>query len=225
MSRKRIVYLLGALALAGLAFVAIGRRGPVTPADAQSLAPAPPAGLITAAFAGGCFWCMVHPFDALPGVTEVVSGYTGGTVENPGYEEVSAGGTGHREAVLVTYDPAKIGYDKLLYVFWRNIDPLDTRGQFCDHGTQYTTAIFVAGEEQRRQAEASKAEMQKRFDGKVVTEILPAGPFWRAEAYHQDYYKKNPLHYKFYRFGCGRDARLDSVWGGEARAGIAAEAH
>jgi peptide-methionine (S)-S-oxide reductase len=188
-------------------------------APAQTLQPPPAAGLKTASFAGGCFWCMVHPFDGLAGVTAVISGYTGGTVQNPSYEEVSDGDTGHRESVQVTYDPAVIGYAKLLDVYWRNVDPLDARGQFCDRGTQYTTAIFVADDEQRRLAEASKAALQERFSGKVATAILPAGPFWRAEDYHQDYYKKNPLRYQMYRYGCGRDARLDQVWGSEARNG------
>jgi peptide-methionine (S)-S-oxide reductase len=186
---------------------------------AQALQPPPAQGLKTAAFAGGCFWCMVHPFDGLAGVTAVISGYAGGTVQNPGYEQVSDGETGHRESVQVTYDPSRVAYQKLLDMFWRNVDPLDAGGQFCDRGTQYTTAIFVADDEQRRLAEASKAAMQERFAGKVVTSILPAGLFWRAEDYHQDYYKTNPLRYRMYRYGCGRDARLDQVWGSEARNG------
>lgn len=186
-------------------------------ARAQSLQPPPAAGLKTAAFAGGCFWCMVHPFETLPGVSAVVSGYTGGRVETPSYHQVSAGGTGHRESVQVTYDPRRTGYADLLYVFWRNIDPFDSGGQFCDHGEQYTTAIFVADEEQRRLAEASKREVEQRFGKPVATVILSAGPFWRAEEYHQDYYKKNPIRYRYYRLGCGRDARLEAIWGAEAR--------
>ncbi len=183
------------------------------PARSQSLQPPPGAGLNTAAFAGGCFWCMVHPFEVLPGVSAVVSGYTGGTVANPTYHQVSAGGTGHRESVQVTYDPKRIGYDRLLYVYWRNIDPFDAGGQFCDRGRQYTSAIFVADAEQRRLAEASKRALEARFKRPVATVILPAGPFYRAEEYHQDYYRKNPIRYRYYRLGCGRDARLAQVWG------------
>jgi len=183
---------------------------------AQALQPLPQAGLKTAAFAGGCFWCMVHPFEVLPGVTQVISGYAGGTVQNPTYHQVSAGGTGHRESVQVTYDPKRIGYRKLLDVYWRNIDPFDAGGQFCDRGTQYTSAIFAADDEQQRLAETSKQELQERFGRPIATVILPAGPFYRAEEYHQDYYKKNPVRYRYYRFTCGRDARLNEVWGKEA---------
>jgi|ERR1051325_10696955 peptide-methionine (S)-S-oxide reductase len=165
-----------------------------------------------AIFAGGCFWCMESDFEKVHGVVSVVSGYTGGRVVNPSYEQVSSGGTGHREAVEVTYDPRIVTYGRLVDVFWRNIDPLDDSGQFCDKGEQYTAAIFWSGEEQRRIAELSLANAKKRFGG-VATKVLPAGPFYRAEEYHQDYYKKNPLHYRFYRATCGRDARLKSVWG------------
>jgi peptide-methionine (S)-S-oxide reductase len=195
------------------------------PARTQALVPPPAQGFKTAAFAGGCFWCMVHPFDSLTGVTSVLAGYTGGTVQRPTYEEVSAGGTGHRESVLVTYDPGKISYRRLLDVFWHNIDPLDASGQFCDHGMQYSTAIFVADEEQRKVAEQSKQAVEEKLGRKVVTAILSVGPFWRAEDYHQDYYKKNPLRYRFYRYTCGRDARLDALWGGEARSGAPPENH
>ena len=167
--------------------------------------------LAKATFAGGCFWCMEPPFERLKGVASVTSGYTGGTKVNPTYEEVSAGGTGHREAVEILYDPRQIGYAQLLDVFWHNVDPTDNSGQFCDHGSQYRSAIFVHDAEQRRLAEASKAALQKKF--KVVTDILPAAPFYRAEEYHQDYYKKNPVRYKFYRFNCGRDNRLEQIWG------------
>lgn len=168
--------------------------------------------LAKATFAGGCFWCMVSPFDKLPGVVSVTSGYTGGTKVNPTYEEVSAGGTGHREAVEIVYDPQKIGYEKLLDVFWHNVDPTDTTGQFCDHGPQYRSAIFYHDDAQRRAAEASRDALRKRFRT-VVTDIVPAGPFYRAEEYHQDYYKKNPIRYHFYRATCGRDSRLAKVWG------------
>jgi peptide-methionine (S)-S-oxide reductase len=178
-----------------------------------------PAGAAPAAhatFAGGCFWCMVHPFDQLPGVISVTSGYTGGSKQKPTYEEVSSGGTGHAESVDVVYDPSKVSYEKLLDVFWHNIDPLAKDYQFCDHGTQYRSAIFVHDENQRKLAEASKAAVQKRFKQPVVTEITPASTFWPAEGYHQDYYKKNPLRYGFYRNACGRDARLKQLWGAGA---------
>jgi len=173
-------------------------------------APTPP--LAKATFAGGCFWCMVHPFDSLPGVVSVTSGYAGGDVKNPTYEQVSAGGTGHREAVQIIYDPRRIGYAKLLDVFWHNIDPTDNAGQFCDKGAQYRSAIFYYDETQKRLAEESKQALQRRFK-QIYTDILPAGEFYAAEDYHQDYYKKNPIRYQFYRFNCGRDQRLAHVWG------------
>ncbi|HCX29865.1 MAG TPA: peptide-methionine (S)-S-oxide reductase [Blastocatellia bacterium] len=173
-------------------------------------APAPPP--VKATFAGGCFWCMVHPFDSLPGVVSVTSGYAGGDVKNPTYEQVSAGGTGHREAVQIIYDPRRISYAKLLDVFWHNIDPTDNTGQFCDKGGQYRSAIFYYDETQKRLAEESKQAMQRRFK-QVYTDVLPAGDFYAAEDYHQNYYKKNPIRYQFYRFNCGRDQRLAQVWG------------
>ena len=173
-------------------------------------APAPPP--VKATFAGGCFWCMVHPFDSLPGVVSVTSGYAGGDVKNPTYEQVSAGGTGHREAVQIIYDPRRISYAKLLDVFWHNIDPTDNTGQFCDKGGQYRSAIFYYDETQKRLAEESKQAMQRRFK-QVYTDVLPAGDFYAAEDYHQNYYKKNPIRYQFYRFNCGRDQRLTQVWG------------
>jgi peptide-methionine (S)-S-oxide reductase len=161
---------------------------------------------------------MEPPFDKLDGVLATTSGYTGGSKVDPTYEEVSAGGTGHFEAVQITYDPAKVSYDRLLEVFWRNVDPLDAGGQFCDRGEQYRTAIFVHDEEQRRLAEQSKqAQVEsKRLEGPIVTEIVATGPFYPAEEYHQDYYEKNPLRYKFYRWNCGRDQRLAQVWGEQA---------
>jgi len=174
------------------------------------LAAAPPPRAV-ATFAGGCFWCMVPPFERTPGVISVTSGYTGGTKQHPTYEEVSDGGTGHRESVQVVYDPAKVTYAKLLDIFWHNIDPTDDSGQFCDHGPQYRAAIFTHDAEQKRLAEASKAALEKRM--RVVTDILPASQFWPAEEYHQDYYKKNPIRYHFYRFNCGRDQRLEQIWG------------
>jgi peptide-methionine (S)-S-oxide reductase len=167
----------------------------------------------TAIFAGGCFWCMVHPFDELPGVVSVTSGYTGGHKVNPTYEQVSAGDTGHVEAVQIVFDPKKIGYEKLLEVFWRNVDPLDQGGQFCDRGSTYTSAIFYQNEEQKKLAEQSKAAVEKKLGKTIVTTIRPAATFYAAEDYHQDYYKKNPLRYKYYRYSCGRDQRLEELWG------------
>jgi peptide-methionine (S)-S-oxide reductase len=171
-----------------------------------------------ATFAGGCFWCMEHPFDALPGVQSVTSGYTGGQKVNPTYKEVSAGGTGHAEAVQIVYDPSKITYGKLLDVFWHNIDPTTKDRQFCDSGHQYRSAIFYHTEEQHKEALQSKAELEKTkpFKEPVATEIDPAGVFYPAEEYHQHYYKKNPIRYWYYRNGCGRDRRLKELWGSAA---------
>ena len=171
-----------------------------------------------ATFAGGCFWCMEHPFDQLPGVVSVTSGYTGGQQRNPTYEEVSAGGTGHAESVQVVYDPARIGYDKLLATYWHNIDPTAKDRQFCDEGYQYRSAIFYHNEEQHRLAVQSKKalEQSRRFPGPLYTEIVPASEFYPAEEYHQHYYKKNPIRYRYYRNGCGRDKRLKELWGESA---------
>jgi peptide-methionine (S)-S-oxide reductase len=168
-----------------------------------------------ATFAGGCFWCMEPPYDKLPGVISTVSGYMGGTVKNPTYDQVSGGRTGHTEVVQVTYDPSKVSYEKLLEVFWKNIDPTVKDRQFCDVGSQYRTAIFHHSEEQKRLAEASKAALEKSkpFKEPIVTPVVAAGEFWAAEEYHQDYYKKNPVRYSYYRTGCGRDARLKELWG------------
>jgi peptide-methionine (S)-S-oxide reductase len=171
------------------------------------------ADLAKATFAGGCFWCMEPPFDKLNGVISTISGYTGGTKKNPTYEEVSAGTTGHAESVEITYDPKKITYTKLLDVFWHNIDPLTPNRQFCDSGSQYRTAIFYHDENQKRLAEESKKALSKRFKEPIVTQIVPAKEFYPAEEYHQNYYIKNPLRYKFYRYSCGRDRRLEEVWG------------
>ena len=171
--------------------------------------------LSKATFAGGCFWCMEPPFEALDGVVSVTSGYTGGSKENPTYVEVSSGRTGHTEAVQVVYEPAKISYERLLDVYWRNVDPTDRTGQFCDRGSQYRPAIFVHDDTQRRLAEASKVALGKTkpFAAPVVVEIVPASAFWPAEEYHQRYHSKNPIRYKYYRAGCGRDARLRELWG------------
>lgn len=171
-----------------------------------------------AVFAGGCFWCMEAPFDRIPGVVSVTAGYTGGYTKNPTYKEVSAGGTGHAEAVQVVYDPSRITYQALLGIFWRNIDPTVSDRQFCDVGHQYRAAIFYRGEEQRKSALQSKAALEKSrpFREPVVTEITAASEFYPAEEYHQHYYKKNPLRYSYYRSGCGRDKRLKELWGNTA---------
>ena len=181
-------------------------------------APSVPPGAAVATFAGGCFWCMEAPYDKLDGVLATTSGYMGGSRKFPTYEEVSAGWTGHAEVVQVVYDPAKVSYDKLLEVYWINIDPTVTDRQFCDIGSQYRTAIFVHTEEQRRAAEASKAALAKSkpFKAPIVTPIVAATEFWPAEDYHQDYYSKNPVRYAYYRTGCGRDARLKQLWGSAA---------
>jgi peptide-methionine (S)-S-oxide reductase len=176
---------------------------------------APQPQLATATFAGGCFWCMESPFDKLDGVASVTAGYTGGSKPNPTYQQVSAGSTGHAEAVEIKYDQGKIGYAKLLDIFWHNIDPVTPNAQFCDHGNQYRSAIFYHDEEQKRLAEGSKADLAKsgRFHQPIVTEIVAASTFWPAEEYHQHYYLKNPIRYKFYRTSCGRDRRLEELWG------------
>lgn len=174
--------------------------------------------LETATFAGGCFWCMVPPFEALPGVVSVTSGYTGGFKKNPTYEEVSAGKTGHAESIQIRYNPATITYARLLEVFWHNIDPLAPNRQFCDWGSQYRSAIFYHDAAQRKLAEESKKALEQMpaFRGKIVTEIVPLKEFYRAEEYHQDFYKKNPARYHEYRTGCGRDKRLKELWGEQA---------
>ncbi|NWF55920.1 MAG: peptide-methionine (S)-S-oxide reductase MsrA [Syntrophaceae bacterium] len=173
-----------------------------------------------ATFAGGCFWCSEADFEKIPGVIKVISGYTGGKKENPTYEEVSAGTTGHVEAIQVTYDPEKVNYERLLEVFWRHIDPTDGKGQFVDRGTQYASAIFYHDEEQKRLAEKSKEELGRsgKFAKPIATPILKFTRFYEAEEYHQDYYKKNPLRYSYYRHGSGRDQFLDKVWGKERTA-------
>jgi peptide-methionine (S)-S-oxide reductase len=207
--RRRLVA--AALAITVVAGAAVYAAGP-----APVMAPEPPAeGLATAVFAGGCFWCMEPPYDKLDGVVRTTSGYIGGKQPNPTYEEVSAGGTGHAEAVEIVYDPKKLTYAKLLDVFWHNIDPLTANAQFCDTGSQYRSAIFYRSEEEKQAAEKSKADLvaSGRFAQPIVTEIVAAGPFYAAEDYHQDYYQKNPIRYRFYRQLCGRDARLAELWG------------
>ena len=169
-------------------------------------------GVAAATFASGCFWCTEADFDKVAGVISTTSGYTGGKLPNPTYKQVSSGGTGHTEAVQVVYDPAVVSYEKLLDHYWHNVDPFVAHRQFCDEGTQYRPVIFYHSQEQRTAAEASKARIQKMFKEPIVVTIEPAGPFYVAEEYHQDYYKKNGAQYRFYRFGCRRDARLQQIW-------------
>ena len=175
----------------------------------------------TALFAGGCFWCTESDFEKLDGIVGAVSGYTAGHVDNPTYRQVSSGSTGHTEAVEVTYNPAVVSYGELVEFFWRTIDPTQVNAQFCDHGTQYRTAIYYQNEEEKEILTASrrKLEQDKPFDAPIVTEIEPRDKFWIAESYHQDYYKEHSFNYKRYRFGCGRDARLKALWGDEAKGG------
>ena len=202
---------LGALIAAGAAALLIAAESPETPVAAP-----PPAARAVAIFAGGCFWCMEPPFEKIPGVASVTSGYTGGQKVDPSYEEVSAGGTGHAESVDIVYDPSKVGYPQLLDVFWHNVDPTQGDGQFCDHGHQYRTAIFYHDAEQKRLAQESKEKVQARLQKPVVTEIVAASRFYPAEEYHQDFYKKSPVRYYTYRAGCGRDRRLKELWGADA---------
>lgn len=171
----------------------------------------------TAIFAGGCFWCMEAPFDRLDGVVSTSSGFTGGQVENPSYEEVTRGGTGHTEAVRIIFDPEVVSYDELLQVFWRNVDPLDNEGQFCDRGAHYRPGIFYRHADQQARALASRRELEEsgRFERPVVVEVTQASGFWEAEEYHQGYYLKNPDDYRSYREGCGRDRRLAELWGAD----------
>jgi peptide-methionine (S)-S-oxide reductase len=186
------------------------------PAAAQSAKPVPAKSVTAiATFAGGCFWCMEEVYDKVPGVISTTSGYMGGHVRNPTYEQVTTGRTGHTEVVRVEYDPAKVTYAQLLEAFWRNIDPTQANGQFCDIGSQYRSEIFYHDEEQRRLAEASKAALMKSkpFKGDIVTAITPAGEFFRAEEYHQNYHQRNPVRYRYYKTGCGREARLRELWG------------
>lgn len=202
MSASRVVAVIATL----LVSLTAATHAPAKTAEAKAI------------FAGGCFWCVESDFDKVPGVVSTTSGYIGGTKKHPSYQEVSAGGTGHAEAVEVVYDPEKVSYEKLLDVFWRNVDPTVKDRQFCDVGSQYRSAIFYLDEEQKRRAEASLEALKKNkpFKGEIYTQIVPAGEFWPAEDYHQNYYKKNPLRYEFYRFNCGRDARLKEIWGSQA---------
>ena len=176
-----------------------------------------------ATFAGGCFWCIEADFDKVPGVLETVSGYTGGRTDNPTYRKISGGGTGHHEALRITYDPRKVSYEQLLTVFWHSIDPVDSGGQFCDRGEPYETAVFVHDEEQRRLADESKAAAMKALGKEIFTPVETAAKFYPAEDYHQDYYTKSPLRYRYYRWNCGRDQRVKELWGEDAYKGIPAK--
>ncbi|MDF0642709.1 MAG: peptide-methionine (S)-S-oxide reductase MsrA [Nitrospira sp.] len=182
------------------------------PVSGQAADPHPPS---KAYFAGGCFWCMEEAYEKVDGVLAVISGFMGGTVKDPSYEDVSSGRTGHAESVEVQYDPAKVSYNQLLDAFWRNIDPVTANAQFCDHGSQYRAAIFYRNEEEKRAAEDSKRaiEQSKRFKEPIVTQIAQATEFYPAEEYHQDFYRKNPIRYKFYKSTCGRVRRLEALWG------------
>ncbi|HEX2113066.1 MAG TPA: peptide-methionine (S)-S-oxide reductase MsrA [Alphaproteobacteria bacterium] len=199
------------LAAAALAAAAFASAAP-----AQTGAPDK---LKTAIFAGGCFWCVEEVFDKVDGVVETVSGYTGGILPNPTYEQVSANTTGHAEAVRVKYDPARVSYVQLLEAFWHNVDPFDAGGQFCDRGSSYRSAIFVMDDEEEKLAKDSKAKVATQFNRSVATEIVRATPFYPAEGYHQDYYTKNPLRYTFYKWNCGRAQRLEEIWGKKQASG------
>ena len=205
---RQALVTLAAAALAALSLLS-------APAHAAGPAASAPAGTEIATFAGGCFWCVESDFDKLPGVLSTTSGYTGGTVAHPSYEQVSSKATGHAESVEIVFDPKQVSYAQLLAHYWHSIDPTTKDRQFCDVGSPYRTAIFVHGAAQRRAAEASLAELQKTkpFKEPIVTQIVDAGPFYAAEDYHQDYYRKNPVRYHYYRTACGRDARLKALWG------------
>jgi peptide methionine sulfoxide reductase msrA/msrB len=213
-----------ALLSAGVAWIFASSRE----AGGWTPPPGPPPKLLHATFAGGCFWCMEAPFDAVPGVYSTTSGYAGGQQKNPTYEQVGSGTTGHAESLQVGYDPTRVSYEQLLEVYWHNVDPTDAGGQFCDRGNQYRSAIFYENEAQKQAALASKRALEdsKRLPGPVVTQVVPLGTFYPAEEYHQDFYKKNPVRYHTYRAGCGRDRRLGQLWGkdagGQAHAGAAA---
>lgn len=221
MSTRSLVAVLALTVLAAVVFTV------VRPATSRAASPVPPSPealdpgveVRKIVLAGGCFWCMEPPFEKLDGVFDVVSGYIGGTVANPTYEQVSAGRTGHTEAVEISYDPAKLGYAQLLDLFWHNIDPLTPNAQFCDHGSQYRSEIFPSTPEERAVAFASRAAIAAQLNQEVVTEITDATTFYPAEDYHQDYYKKNPIRYQYYRSSCRRDARLKELWGDAAGVG------
>jgi methionine-S-sulfoxide reductase len=207
---------LNASAIAALLIALAGLAGGTT-APLRAETNTAPAKTEIATFAAGCFWCVESDFDKVEGVLETISGYTGGTTENPKYEDVGGGATGHAEALQVTYDPTKVTYQKLLDYYWHHVDLVDGSGQFCDRGSQYRPAIFTHGAEQQKLADESKAALEKsgKFKQKIAVQIVPASTFTAAEDYHQDYYHKNPIRYKYYRSGCGRDARMEQLWGAE----------
>lgn len=216
MSAQRIILIVAVALGLGYGWVrgAFVRFSPAgVAASAQA---APGRGLQKATFAAGCFWCVEADFDKVNGVVETISGYTGGKVRNPTYEQVSSGGTGHTEAVEILFDPNVVTYEQLLDHYWRNVDPFAAHRQFCDVGAQYRPEIFVHDESQRKAAEASKQRLQQRFEQPIVVNVTPAGPFYRAEAYHQDYYKTHAIQYRYYRWRCGRDARLAEIWRGRS---------
>ena len=209
MDRRQLLKL-----LFGLSVLLISNASPVRAQDRAGVMPARPAGSATAIFAGGCFWCIEADFEKLPGVIEAESGYTAGKTPNPTYEQVSAGGTGHTEAIRVSYDPAKVSYQQLVDYFWRHIDPTVKDRQFCDVGAQYRTGIYWQNEAERKIVEGSRDALLKSGKlARVHTEIAAASAFYPAEEYHQDYYKKNPIRYAYYRKSCGRDARVREIWG------------
>jgi peptide-methionine (S)-S-oxide reductase len=212
MHRQRAIVIGAVLLALGYAWVS-GAFIAVGGASAPAAPAAQKAGLEKATFAGGCFWCTESDFEKVKGVVSAVSGYTGGRVKNPTYEQVSAGGTGHAESVEILFNPSLVTYEQLLDHFWHNVDPFVADRQFCDRGTQYRPEIFVHTEAQRAAAEASKARVQQRFAQKIVVAITAAGPFYPAEEYHQDYYKTHSVQYHYYRWRCGRDARLKAIWG------------
>ena len=199
--RRLLLSLALILATAGLA---VAQMAPL---------PKPGPGQAVATFAGGCFWCTESDFDHVPGVISTTSGYTGGRTAEPGYQQVSAGGTGHAEAVEVIYDPSKVSYATLMDHYWRSVDPTVKNAQFCDHGDQYRTAIFVRSDDERKLAEAAKRKVEAQLKVPIYTQIVKAGVFYPAEEYHQDFYQKNSVKYKFYRWNCGRDQRLKQIWG------------
>ena len=212
---RRLMFALAVSVAGVLAVIAASAQPPVTGDDGPPPKVVVPPGMAVATFAGGCFWCMEAPFDKLDGVLATTSGFMGGHTPNPTYRQVTRGDTGHAEVVHVVYDPSKIGYQKLLDTYWVNVDPYDGGGQFCDRGDEYRTAIFYHSEEQKRLAEATKAKLMASGPLKqpIVTQIVAAGPFTAAGAEHQDYYLKNPVRYGWYRRGCGRDLRLEAIWG------------
>lgn len=227
-STHQLIALASAIAVIIIGAISFGASsltlGAAETAEKTGKAPAHPTsdGRKIAIFAGGCFWCVESDFDKVPGVLETISGYTGGHTENPTYKEVSNKDTGHYEALKIVYDPNKVTYEKLLYTFWRTVDPTDKGGQFCDRGDSYRTAIFAVDQAQLDAARQSKEKEQTsgKLKGRIVTPVIMASQFYKAEEYHQNYYNKSPLRYKYYRYSCGRDSRIEKLWGDEAHAGL-----